>query len=1421
MLLCLCVLHWACARLAMSSAETSDTPQELLSDMKLCAEPSCSTIMCQAKALQQFTAQNCLYITLKVGSVVHVYHKLVGRNDSLWAGSVGKQFGYFPKKIIDTSKCFTKMEVELPTEEKDFICVLAEDGIKKKRVQHSRTATSVVEPNDLDESDESTKTIELQDQVRKAGIVEGLLTSPQSLLGGFGWLSYQDKIKNAEEHVVEVVQQQGDESHVLSEHSDVKSNVDFASNSNGQGSHKTDPIISESNKWSNYLNARILIDTFRWPNHKESEKTVEEMQIIHVQSSETENHVSKEETLMNKVNGWVVDQADSKYEKYDQALEPPLEQDVVDELQAQHDVMSTKIQAADAVKEMDQLQISWLGSSLSRIWSDAKERFGVEKTNHHSQRIGDYREMKPHLSFEKEADSPFQKSAAKMSAMLLTEDAGGVGETGDHAKTDGETGGGHGKIVDNHGITGGGEATHRLVETMTNIAETHGEMEDSHDDNDIGPAEIDGETGVHYKTYGETEKDHVENQDDHGETNGLEETDDSHSEAEKNHGVTHGHSETYYGHGKTNGQDIAEDGQGTTPSHAESSETWSSYGETEDDHSRTEGVALTDVSHSKADDDHGKTVNGQDKTVHDHGETDCHGETNGHDEIEGNHRETSGEGDGDTEGNHSETDGDYNKSGGEYECSQSEHEHGETTGGRIDFEETDRQIGENDYGHNKRDGTYSEIEHDGCGGYNGTDSNGAGDGHDETDSDHIESKVGEIESCKKKNFIKVIRIVNTLLADFPKHRNRLETDNLVVDHSQHPPNGLEAREERDIHKKHFLPTDDSSKRTDYSIASLKTKIGLTEEKTKIAHIMKKTIDEQETNNENGVRENPKDVPERKSTAIVNIISPLMEEHGTEITLAKNSVKETSIVTDTTMEGSTGHLEQSSTESDVNMIEREATTYYEDSKTINDALKNNILEMEEEYFEPSLIHPETNVEHIEDAERFGVLRSYVSDAGVERLLLLLDQSEMEKISFHLKRLEKGPFSLEVVDNFEEVLLESLRDALDREGGSLLDVDDMDLLNDIQNIMQVVRWRLLQLKLDSQTRIAMSAPCEGRATCEQVTQTSFDYLSNGHQKSQDTVEANYLSTVQLTIMEIDKVLVSTFDLMVQSAQPFTKQVIPWLEEYLPFSIEDSGSILKALLLGSLVLLILYFWKICVQFKMKCTLRKEKQLASTILTAIKRKTTLAEEIEICKRNLMEKHDVIEHLLKVQDSVKFSHHQQKEILDDLGLTMERLQCELESKVEEREEMRDRCNKQHEMMMKIRTDMEEIVKESTGLQIELAKIEQKVSDPSGDCKTLQASLIDITEKNGCCKAEVRQLGDRVVALTNHSEELENQLRVEQEMSHCLNSSVACKEDERKVLAGYLIDLQAEITTVKTNGPTICTMDKGNFFSSCHCCNPE
>ena len=40
----------------------------------------------------------------------------------LWAGSIGSDFGYFPKDLLEINHNYTNEELELPTEETDFVC---------------------------------------------------------------------------------------------------------------------------------------------------------------------------------------------------------------------------------------------------------------------------------------------------------------------------------------------------------------------------------------------------------------------------------------------------------------------------------------------------------------------------------------------------------------------------------------------------------------------------------------------------------------------------------------------------------------------------------------------------------------------------------------------------------------------------------------------------------------------------------------------------------------------------------------------------------------------------------------------------------------------------------------------------------------------------------------------------------------------------------------------------------------------------------------------------------------------------------------------------------------------------------------------------------------------------------------------------
>ncbi|KFP09277.1 Melanoma inhibitory activity protein 3, partial [Egretta garzetta] len=79
-------------------------------------------LMCRGKATQDFKGPDCRFVNFKKGEAVYVYYKLIGKSTELWAGSVGSDFGYFPKDLLEINHNYSNEELELPTDETDFIC---------------------------------------------------------------------------------------------------------------------------------------------------------------------------------------------------------------------------------------------------------------------------------------------------------------------------------------------------------------------------------------------------------------------------------------------------------------------------------------------------------------------------------------------------------------------------------------------------------------------------------------------------------------------------------------------------------------------------------------------------------------------------------------------------------------------------------------------------------------------------------------------------------------------------------------------------------------------------------------------------------------------------------------------------------------------------------------------------------------------------------------------------------------------------------------------------------------------------------------------------------------------------------------------------------------------------------------------------
>ncbi|XP_071456146.1 transport and Golgi organization protein 1 homolog isoform X1 [Marmota flaviventris] len=89
---------------------------------KLCADEECSMLMYRGEALEDFRGPDCRFVNFKKGDPVYVYYKLAEVSPELWAGSVGRIFGYFPKDFIKVVREYTKEELQIPTDETDFVC---------------------------------------------------------------------------------------------------------------------------------------------------------------------------------------------------------------------------------------------------------------------------------------------------------------------------------------------------------------------------------------------------------------------------------------------------------------------------------------------------------------------------------------------------------------------------------------------------------------------------------------------------------------------------------------------------------------------------------------------------------------------------------------------------------------------------------------------------------------------------------------------------------------------------------------------------------------------------------------------------------------------------------------------------------------------------------------------------------------------------------------------------------------------------------------------------------------------------------------------------------------------------------------------------------------------------------------------------
>ncbi|KAM6917293.1 cTAGE family member 5 isoform 3-T3 [Lycodopsis pacificus] len=95
----------------------------LLSDYKICGDSECQSLMSRVQATRDHHGEDCRFLSFRRGDTIFVYHKLTGKREDLWAGSIDKQFGHFPKEAVQEELVYAAMEKVVETQKSDFFCM--------------------------------------------------------------------------------------------------------------------------------------------------------------------------------------------------------------------------------------------------------------------------------------------------------------------------------------------------------------------------------------------------------------------------------------------------------------------------------------------------------------------------------------------------------------------------------------------------------------------------------------------------------------------------------------------------------------------------------------------------------------------------------------------------------------------------------------------------------------------------------------------------------------------------------------------------------------------------------------------------------------------------------------------------------------------------------------------------------------------------------------------------------------------------------------------------------------------------------------------------------------------------------------------------------------------------------------------------
>ncbi|XP_037343496.2 cTAGE family member 5 isoform X2 [Pungitius pungitius] len=150
----------------------------LLSDYKICGDTECESLLSRAQATRDHRGKDCRFLSFRRGEIIFVYQKLTGKREDLWAGSINKQFGYFPKEAVQEEQVYATLEKVVETQKSDFFCIdesgylidsshLDDDADNDQKSQVSETTQRATFSRDTSAESTSTSPVSVEDTPAK------------------------------------------------------------------------------------------------------------------------------------------------------------------------------------------------------------------------------------------------------------------------------------------------------------------------------------------------------------------------------------------------------------------------------------------------------------------------------------------------------------------------------------------------------------------------------------------------------------------------------------------------------------------------------------------------------------------------------------------------------------------------------------------------------------------------------------------------------------------------------------------------------------------------------------------------------------------------------------------------------------------------------------------------------------------------------------------------------------------------------------------------------------------------------------------------------------------------------------------------------------------------------------------------------